>query len=116
MHWTEISDRRVHGVVILDLRGYLTLSEEDMKLMPRVSALIDEGCRSLLLNLRHLAFIDSPGIGEIVGAYTRATRRGSRFALCEASPRIREVLQATSLDGVLETFDTEAEAIAAMTA
>ena len=114
MHWIEISERRVHGVVILDLRGCLTLSEEDKRLMPRVAALLEDGCRSVLLNLRHLAFIDSPGIGEIVGAYTRATRLGARFALCEAAPRIREVLQATNLDAVLETFDTQEDALRRM--
>jgi anti-sigma B factor antagonist len=116
MHWTEISERRTGPIVIFDLRGHLTLSDEDKRLTPRIGALLEDGCRSLLLNLRHLGFVDSQGIGEIVGAYTRMTRLGGRLALCEASPRIRDVLQATNLDTVLEMFDTEGQAIAAMRA
>jgi anti-sigma B factor antagonist len=114
MHWTEISERRDDDIVILDLRGHLTLADEDKRLTPKIASLLDEGCRGLLLNLRHLGFIDSQGIGEIVGAYTRMARLGGRLVLCEASPRIRDVLQATNLDTVLETFETEEQAIGAL--
>ena len=114
MHWTEISERRAEGgVVILHLRGHLTLSEEDKRLIPAIAALLDDGCRSLLLNLGQLAFIDSQGIGEIVGAYTRMTRQGGALKLCEVSPRVREVLRATNLDALLEMFETEVEALQA---
>jgi anti-sigma B factor antagonist len=114
MHWTEITQRLAGSIVVLDLRGVLTLSEEDRQLLPAIAELIERGRRAFLLNLQHLSYIDSPGIGEIVGAYTRVTRAGGTLKLCHASPRIAEVLRATNLDGVLEIFDDEASALRVM--
>ena len=115
MHWTEINERHVGKVVVLDLRGHLTLSEEDKRLMPCVTELLGEGHATFLLNLGHVSYIDSPGIGEIVGAFTRVARAGGRRTICEPSPRVRDVLEATNLDTVLQMFDTEQAAIDELT-
>ena len=115
MHWTQITQRLSGSIVVLDLRGMLTLSEEDRRLLPAIAELLEQGHRSFLLNLQHLSYIDSPGIGEIVGAYTRVTRKGGTLKLCHASPRVTEVLRATNLDGVLEIFEDEAAALREMT-
>ena len=111
MHWTELSERTVGDVMVLHLRGHLTLAEEHRRLMARIVTLLDEGTRRILLNLRDVSYIDSPGIGEIVGAYTRVTRMGGALMICEPSPRVREVLEATNLDTVLQAFDTETSAL-----
>ena len=58
MHWTEISQRRTGDVVVLDLRGVLTLSEEDRRLLPAIAAMLERGQRAFLLNLQHLSYID----------------------------------------------------------
>ena len=55
--------------------------------------------------------IDSQGIGEIVGAYTRVTRERGALKLCHVAPRVIEVLRATNLDVVLESFEDEASAL-----
>lgn len=112
MHWTEIAERRAGKALVLDLKGHLTLAEEQLGLMRRIRALTDDGARTFVLNLRHLSYIDSSGIGEIVGAYTRVTRTGGTLRVCEASPRVTEVLQATNLDTVLELYEHEQEALA----
>jgi anti-sigma B factor antagonist len=111
MFWTEIADRRAAGAVVLEVRGHLTLQDEDRKLMSAVADKLAAGERRFVLNLRHVSFIDSPGIGEIVGAYTRVTRVGGTFRICEASPRVNEVLKATNLDSVLELFEHESDAL-----
>jgi anti-sigma B factor antagonist len=116
VYWTEITERRVGDVTILELRGHLTLADDDKRLMRRVAALLAEGSRTLLLNLHHVSYIDSPGIGEIVGAFTRASRAGGTLRICEISPRVREVLEATNLDSVLEIFDSEEQALRTMQA
>jgi len=111
MHWTEITPRFFGALVVLDLRGVLTLAEEDRRLLPAIAGMLERGSRAFLLNLQHVSYIDSQGIGEIIGAYTRVTRQGGTLKLCNVSPRVTEVLRATNLDGVLESFDDEARAL-----
>jgi anti-sigma B factor antagonist len=112
MHWTEVVERRVGNAIVIDLKGHLTLAEEERGLMRYIRELLDQGARTFVLNLQHVSYIDSPGIGEIVGAYTRVTRMGGTLRICEASPRVTEVLRATTLDTVLELYDHEADALA----
>lgn len=111
MHWTEITDRTAGDVLVLDLRGQLTLTDEDLGLMRRIRELLDQGHTRVLLNLQQVSYIDSTGIGEIVGAFTRVRRHGGVLAISNVGPRIREVLQATTLDTVLLLFDDEEGAL-----
>jgi anti-sigma B factor antagonist len=111
MHWTEIVERRIAGAVVLDVRGQLTLSEEDASLFRQVSRLVGDGVRRVVLNLGHVSYIDSVGVGEIVRSYMLVTQRGGMLVLCEVGPRVRELLETTNLDSVLRFFDTESEAV-----
>jgi anti-sigma B factor antagonist len=114
MHWTYISDRMVGDVVVLDVKGHMTLAEPESLLFDYVARLMqDEGRRKFLVNLRHLAFIDSVGIGEIVRSYTHLSRHGGLLRLCEVGPRVREVLEITHLDSIIHIYGSEAEALRA---
>jgi len=112
MHWTEIAERRAGGAVVLEVRGHLTLSDQEASLYRHVSRLVDDGARTLVLNLRHVSYVDSVGVGEIVRTYMLVTNRGGRLTLCEVGPRVREVIETTQLDSVLKMVDSEAEALA----
>jgi anti-sigma B factor antagonist len=111
VHWTEIADRRAGDVVILDVRGHLTLAEQEASLFRHVTQLMDDGERKFVLNLRHVSYIDSVGIGEIVRSYMHLTRHGGTLRLCNVGPRVREILEATHLDTVLELFAKEEDAV-----
>ena len=108
MHWTHIADRMKGDVVVLDVKGHMTLAEPESLLFSYVSRLMqDEGRRRFLVNLRHLAFIDSVGIGEIVRSYTHVSRHGGMLKLCEVGPRVREVIEVTHLDTIIHMFESE---------
>src|SRR4026209_2434556 len=68
MHWTEIATRRVDDVTIVNLHGQITPSADETPLLVRhVRREVEGGARKVLLNLTHVSYIDSTGIGEIVG-------------------------------------------------
>jgi anti-sigma B factor antagonist len=112
MHWTEISSRSVGDIIVLDLHGHMTLSDDDEpRLVREVRRMDQTPPLKVLLNLQQVGYIDSTGVGEIVGAYTRVVRNGGTLKLCGVSPRIRELLETTNLDTVIETFAAEADAV-----
>jgi anti-anti-sigma factor len=115
MHWTDIGERTAGDVVVLDVRGHMTLSDPEASLFRYASRLADEGRRQIVLNLQHVAYIDSVGIGEIVRTFLHFGQRGGSMAVCSVSARTREVLLATRLDTVIRMFDSEKQAIAAVT-
>jgi len=115
MHWTEIAQRRVGDVVIVDLHGQMTLTgEEAPRLLQTIRRIVSEGGRTVLLNLTHVSYVDSTGIGEIAGAFTRMVREGGSLCLFGVSGRIQELLDTTNLGTVIASFPDEAAALKAV--
>jgi len=108
----QIGERVVSGVMILDLKGKMTLGEGDELLKDKINSLIQQGEQKLLLNLGDVPYIDSAGLGEIVRTYTTVSRQGGKLKLLNLTKRIEDLLSITKLLTVFETFDSEQEAVA----
>jgi len=107
-----IAERRVGGVVVLELRGRLTLGPGCEALDKQLQDLITAGNRAVLLHCAGLSVIDSQGIKALVRGATRLQEQGGKLKLCTVPARVHEVLEITRLIKVIETFPGEAEAIA----
>ena len=107
----QIEQRAVGSVVILDLKGKITLGEGDEALKDKINSLILQGHKKMLLNLADVPYIDSAGLGEIVRTYTTVSRQGGQLKLVNLTKRITDLLMITKLLTVFETFDSEQEAL-----
>ena len=107
----EIEERDNGGVMILDLKGKLTIGEGDELLKDKVNSLIQQGHQKLLLNLEGVPYVDSAGLGEIVRTYTTVSRQGGKLKLLNLTKRIEDLLAITKLLTVFETFESEQEAV-----
>ncbi len=112
----EIQERTIEGVVVLDLTGKLTIGEGDELLKERISNLVQQGHRNLLLNLEGVPYIDSAGLGEIVRTYTTVSRQGGKLKLVNLTKRITDLLAITKLLTVFETYESQDEAVKSFSA
>src|SRR5688500_3044108 len=93
----EINERPVGNVLILDLIGRMTVSDGDQLYRDKIYSLVHQGQTSLIVNLRHLSYVDSGGLGAIVASYTTITRAGGRLGLVNLTKGIRSLLTITKL-------------------
>jgi anti-sigma B factor antagonist len=107
----QIDERVVGEVMILDLKGKMTLGEGDELLKDKINSLVQQGRKNLVLNLAGVPYIDSAGLGEIVRTYTTVSRQGGKLKLLNLTKRIQDLLAITKLLTVFETFDGEQEAV-----
>ena len=107
----QIDERRVGPVIILDAKGKLTLGDGDVLLKDKIHSLVQQGHKQVVLNLRDVPYVDSAGIGEIVGSYTTLSRAGGTLRLLNLTTRIHDLLAITKLLTVFETFTSEDEAV-----
>jgi anti-sigma B factor antagonist len=107
----QIEQRAVGSVMILDLKGKITLGEGDEALKDKINSLILQGHKKMLLNFGDVPYIDSAGLGEIVRTYTTVSRQGGQLKLVNLTKRITDLLSITKLLTVFETFDNEPEAL-----
>ena len=107
----QIEERAVGDVVVLDLKGRITLGDGDQLLKDKVNSLVNQGRKRIVLNLAGVPYIDSAGLGEIVGSYTTVSRQGGSLKLLNLTKKITDLLAITKLLTVFETFDSEDEAV-----
>jgi anti-sigma B factor antagonist len=107
-----IASRELDGVTVLDLSGRITLGEGSVQLREAIRDLISKGSKNILLNLGDVNYIDSSGLGELVGAYTTAKNQGAALKLLSLTRKVKDVLQLTKLYTVFDIYDDEASAIA----
>jgi anti-sigma B factor antagonist len=103
-------------VVLLDLKGKITLGEGDELLKDKVNSLVNQGHKKIILNLADVPYIDSAGLGEVVRTYTTVSRQGGSLKLLNLTKRITDLLSITKLLTVFETFDSENEAVRSFSA
>lgn len=101
------------GVKVVALEGELEVSEAPA-LRDLMGALIEGPQSRVLLDLGQVSFIDSSGIGVLVGAHRRAEEAGARIGLASPSPGVRRVFELTRTDRVLRLFDSVSTGVAAL--
>jgi len=107
----QTSTRPVGDSLILDCRGKIVFGDETAFLRHQVRDLLNE-YRHIVLNLADVSYIDSAGVGTLVGLFSSVQNAGGDIALVGLTGRVKDVLQITKLVTVFETFATPEEAIA----
>jgi anti-sigma B factor antagonist len=100
------------GVTIVACTGRIVFGEESSGLRDGLKKLL-ETTKRIVLNLSGVTYIDSGGLGTLVGVYSSARAQGADIKLTGLGQRLRDVLAITKLATVFEVYDTEQEAIAA---
>jgi len=100
------------GITVVSCQGRIVFGEEATELRETLKRLL-ETTRQIVLNLSGVTYIDSGGLGTLVGVYSSARSSGADIKLTGLGQRLRDVLQITKLVTVFEVYDTEQEAIAA---
>jgi anti-sigma B factor antagonist len=107
-----ITERTLESVLILDLAGNIRIGEDSTRIHNALRQALARGEKRILLNLAEVAYIDSSGLGEIVGGFATCQREGADLKLLNLVNRVRELMVMTKLLIVFDVSDNESEAIA----
>jgi len=101
-----ILEKLIDGMIVLDLRGRLTLGDGTEALRTRVRQLIQSGYTQIILNLEEVSYIDSVGLSTLVSTYTTTRREGGDMKLLNLTKRVHDLLQITRLSTVFEIYNS----------
>ncbi len=97
-----ITSRMEDNLAIIELAGSLTLGPSLKALRENARELLKTANVSgMILRVAGVTSTDSAGLGELTVVYTFASRKGCPIRLVEVSPRLRQMLELTRLDGLL---------------
>ena len=110
--------RQTRDVTILDLNGRLSLGEalafgpgSGLVLSETIRELKKKGQKKILLNLAGVTYVDSSGVGQLVGALTTARNQSGDIKLLKPSVHLLDLLKTTKLDGLFDIHEDETAAI-----
>ena len=110
--------RQTRDVTILDLNGRLSLGEalafgpgSGLVLSETIRELTRKGQKKILLNLAGVTYVDSSGVGQLVGALTTARNQSGDIKLLKPSVHVLDLLKTTKLDGLFDIHEDETAAI-----
>jgi anti-sigma B factor antagonist len=105
MNPTDIIEERVNNVIVLEPQGSID-SSNAKAFGERLTTLMNEGERRLIVDFGRLTLITSAGFRALLIAGKCANQTGTNFALCNVEGKIRQLFD---LGGFLDLFPIHAD-------
>lgn len=112
----HVHEHLVGSVAVLTVYGDILLDVSGPSLADAVRRLLDREHRQILLDIGHVRYVDSDGLGELVRCHSAAMHRGGVLRLCGVTARLRAMLAVTRLLPVFDCAESTSEGLASFAA
>jgi anti-sigma B factor antagonist len=109
----SLNTRKVDSIIIFDMQGKLAIGEPVLLFRNTMRRFMEDGSRKFILNLAGVSKIDSTGMGELITTFASLKNRQGDVKLLNLTKSTKDLLQITKLLTVFDSYDDEAQAIAA---
>lgn len=97
------------GYMVVGLAGRLDLAEAPV-LREAVADVVAGGARRVVLDLGGVECMDSSGLGALIGCLKITRQAGGDLRIARVGPRVQMVLELTSMDRVLPSYESAEKA------
>lgn len=102
-------------ICVVQLEGRFATGQDALYLQSRADELKASSCSKILVDFSHVDYIDSTGIGFLIGIYSSVTKDSAgRFALANVNRRVREVLELTRVAQIIPIYSDTAAGLRAL--
>lgn len=108
--------RQQNGIVILEPNGKImgtSVSELKEVISPQIEA---SDTPRILINFEHVNRVDSSGLGALMVVRAAVARKKGRVGVINVSKQIKNLIVLSRLVSLFEHFDSEADAVSALSA
>lgn len=108
-----VAKRHLQGFTLLEVEGVIKLGESAKFFADTLERALAEDSGHVLVDFSRINYIDSTGIGELVGYLGRFRNAQRELILVQPSERIRKLLAVAHLAELFPTYDSVEAAVAA---
>jgi len=102
------------NVLIVRLRGELDHHTADVVRFKMEDAILRGRCEHVVLSLKDLQFMDSSGLGVILGRYKLIKSRGGKMVVCDVHSNVKRLFELSGLFKILSFYESERSALASL--
>ena len=107
----KIKTTEKYGAVILELKGNVMGGDDTKDFNDLLHKLIDEGKTRVIIDLGDVKFMNSSGLGMMIGGLTTMKKANGYYKLANVSDKIESLLIITKLITIFEHYDSVDAAI-----
>ena len=108
----EINPRTIDQILILDCTGRMVSGEDLDSVKEAVKQLVST-TSAVVVNLDTVSYVDSEGLGVLVGIHTSVRNRGGKVRFAAANPVITDLFRLAKLLDVIELHQSVDQAVKA---
>ena len=107
----QVSFEMINKMLIIKLYGELDHHSSDYIRHKIDSEIMSRKPESIIFDVGNLNFMDSSGVGVIIGRYKLITSKGGKIAITSMKPQIRRIYEICGLKKIIPSFNTNKAAI-----
>ena len=108
-----VEKKHVDNFTILYIEGLIKLGESAEFFSSALENVLKNESTNVIVDFTKIDYIDSTGIGELVGYLGKFTTQNRKLILVNPSERIMKLLKLAKLDAVFKIYNSEEEAVSA---
>lgn len=108
----KLQEKESRGIVILSLSGDILGGDDVALFKSKVKSLLDADKKNIVLDLGGVTYVNSSGIGMLVGGLTTVNQAGGKLKISNIEKNIRNIFTITNLVKVFDAFETTDAAVA----
>lgn len=110
----KVNNKYLKDTIIFYLQGEL-----DQHTSTKIRATIEgewnkKLVKNIILNMDQLSFMDSSGLGVILGRYKQVKNDGGQLVICSINRQVEKIIELSGLKKIIDFYDTEQDALKAL--
>ena len=107
----KLSHHEENGVMVIEPKGKIMGGPESTELHDFLHDLIDQGKKSVVIDLGKVDWMNSTGLGLLISGLTTIRKSGGELKLANVTDKIQSLLTITKLVTIFKSFETVDEAV-----
>ncbi len=107
----KIKTSEKYEAVIIELKGNVMGGEDTKEFNETLHKLVDEGKTNIIVDLKDVKFMNSSGLGMLIGGLTTMRKADGHLKLANVTDKIESLLIITKLITIFETYDSVESAV-----
>ncbi len=107
----KIKHQEKYNAVVIELKGNVMGGDDTKEFNELLHKLLDEGKKNVVVDLSEVKFMNSSGLGMLIGGLTTMKKAGANLKLARTTEKIESLLVITKLSTIFESYETVEDAI-----
>ena len=107
----KVKTSEKYGAVVIELKGNVMGGDDTKEFNDLLHKLVDEGKTNIIVDLAEVKFMNSSGLGMLIGGLTTIKKANGNLKLARVTDKIESLLIITKLVTIFEFYPTVEEAV-----